>query len=360
MSTPDTAARQSALKDAFRNDFLIGAALSVGQITGNEPNSIALVKTHCNSITPENILKWEEVHPEPNRYNFDAPDRYVAFGERHGMHIIGHTLVWHWQTPGWVFADASGNPLTRNALLMRMKEHISSVMGRYKGRIHGWDVVNEAVMADGSLRKSEWLKIIGEDYIVKAFEFAREADPTAELYYNDYDYEYRPKCDAVIRLVENLQAKGCRVDGVGIQGHWFMDFPKLDELETYVRALERLKVKLMITELDIGVVPFCHLDAPKTELSSYDAEMRKQLNPYPNGLPEDVQAMQAKRYAELFAFFRRHRDAFKRITFWGVHDAQTWRSYLPIGGRSEHPLLFDQHCRPKPALDAILKVGQAG
>ena len=347
-----------ALKDVFKGAFHIGAALSVDQICGKEPAAMAVVEKHFNSITPENMLKWEEVHPEPNRYNFDAPDRYVAFGEKHKMHIIGHNLVWHWQIPDWAFQDAAGKPLGRDALLARMKEHIFTVMGRYRGRIHGWDVVNEAFMADGSWRKSKWFEIIGEDYIEKAFEFAHQADPQAELYYNEYDYEYRPKVDSVIRLIKRLQAKAIRVDGIGIQGHWFLDFPRIEEIEAYVLALAELKVKLMITELDIGVVPFIHLDSPKADISSFDAETQKKLNPYPNGLTEAAQQQLAKRYADLFSFFLKHRDKFKRVTFWGVHDGQTWRSYLPITGRTEHPMLFERACRPKPALDAVIKVAR--
>jgi endo-1,4-beta-xylanase len=346
------------LKDLFKDDFLIGAAISADQITGREPDAIALVRKHCSSVTPENVLKWEEVHPEPGRFNFDVPDRYVEFGEKNGMFIVGHCLVWHYQTPDWVFKDASGRPMTREALIERMRDHISTVVGRYKGRIHGWDVVNEAVMADGSFRKSGWHEIIGEDYVRMAFEFARQADPDAELYYNEYDLEYRPKTEAVVRLVRNLQAKGVRVDGVGIQGHWFLDFPAMDLLGEYVRALALLEVPLMITELDIGVVPFVHLDDAITDLASLDAETRKKLNPYPDGLPEAVGRQQAGRYGELFAFFKKNRDKFGRVTLWGVHDAQSWRSYLPIRGRADYPLLLDRDCRPKPAFDAIVRVGQ--
>lgn len=366
MNTPDQTvpadraecAGQTALKDVFKDDFSIGAALSVDQILGKEPDAIALVEKHFNTITPENILKWEEVHPEPDRYNFEAPDRYVAFGEKHKMQIIGHTLVWHYQTPDWVFQDPSAKPLSREALLERMKDHIFTVMGRYRGRIHGWDVVNEAIMADGSFRKSKWLDIIGEDYVLKAFEFARQADPHAQLYYNEYDYEFRPKCEGVIRLIKNLQAKGVRVDGVGIQGHWFVDFPRIDEIEAYVLALAQLGVKLMITELDIGVLPFYAVDTPKVDLSSFDAETQKKYNPYPNGLPDAVQKNLAKRYADLFSLFRKNRDKFSRVTFWGVHDGQSWRNYLPITGRTDYPMLFDRRCQPKPAFNAVVKAAQ--
>ena len=347
---------QPALKDVFKNDFYIGAALSLNQISGNEPDAIALVEKHFNTITPENILKWEEVHPEPNQYNFEPVDRYVAFGEQHKMHIIGHTLVWFHQTPDWVFQDEAGRSLSREALLERMKDHIFTVMGRYKGRIHGWDVVNEAVMADGTLRQNKWLEIIGEDYILKAFEYARQADPDCELYYNEYDFEHRPKCEGVIRLIKNLQSQGVRIDGVGIQGHWFLDYPRIEEIESYILALSNLGIKLMITELDVGVLPFYPVDSKVVDITSFDLETQKKFNPYPDVLPDSVQKDLASRYTELFSLFLKHRDKFSRITFWAVHDGQSWRSYLPITGRTDYPMLFDSQCKPKPAFGAIVKI----
>jgi endo-1,4-beta-xylanase len=345
------------LKDVFEDDFRVGVALSLDQISGNEPNAIALVEKHFNSITPENILKWEEVHPEPNKYNFDPADRYVAFGEKHKMHVVGHTLVWHFQTPDWVFRDESGNPMGRDALLRRMKEHISTVVGRYKGRIHGWDVVNEAIASDGQFRKSKWLEIIGEDYVLKAFEYARQADPSAQLYYNEYDYELQAKCDGVIRLIKNLQSRGVRLDGLGIQGHWFLDYPHVEEIESYILALSKLGVKLMITELDVGVLPFYPVDAQAVDISSFDAEWQKKNNPYPDGLPDSVQRDLADRYAHLFSLFHKHRDKISRVAFWAVHDGQSWRSYLPIRGRTDYPMLFDRNCEPKRAFNAVLNVG---
>ncbi len=351
---------QPVLKDVFQDDFYIGVALNIEQICGKEPEAMDLVARHFNSITPENIMKWEEIHPEPERYNFEASDQYVAFGEKHNMHIIAHVLVWHDQTPDWVFQDESGNPLSQAALLERMKEHIFTVMGHYKGRVHGWDVVNEAIIKDGSFRKSKWLKIIGEDYVQKAFEFAREADPEAELYYNEFDYEFGPKTEGVIRLIQNLQSNGVRVDGIGIQGHWFLDYPKMDLLEAYIKNLSSLGVKLMITELDVGVLPFYPVDSTVVPLSSFDAEKQKEINPYPDSLPDTAHKDLAQRYAELLSFFRKHRDLFGRITFWAVHDGQSWRNYWPITGRSDYPMLFDRHCQRKPAFDAVVQTVQGG
>ena len=356
----DSNIENAALKDAFKNNFYIGVALSLDQILGKEPKTIEIVEKHFNSITPENILKWEEVHPEPNRYNFEAVDRFVEFGEKNKMHIIGHTLVWFHQTPDWVFQDEAGKSLSRDALLERMKDHIFRVMGRYKGRIHGWDVVNEAISQDGQFRKSKWFEILGEDHIIKAFEYAHQADPDAELYYNEYDFEIKSKCEGVIRLIKNLQSEGIRLEGIGIQGHWFLDYPNIEDIENYVLALSDLGVNLMITELDVSALPFYPVDSQAVDISSFDTELRKKYNPYTHDLPESVQQDLANRYAGLFSLFLKHREKFSRVTFWAVHDRQSWRNYLPIRGRTDYPMLFDRNCKPKPALDAIIKIANVG
>jgi endo-1,4-beta-xylanase len=356
----DSNIENAALKDAFKNNFYIGVALSLDQILGKEPKTIEIVEKHFNSITPENILKWEEVHPEPNRYNFEAVDRFVEFGEKNKMHIIGHTLIWFHQTPDWVFQDETGKSLSRGELLERMKDHIFTVMGRYKGRIHGWDVVNEAISQDGQFRKSKWFEILGEDHIIKAFEYAHQADPDAELYYNEYDFEIKSKCEGVIRLIKNLQSKGIRLEGIGIQGHWFLDYPNIEDIENYVLALSDLGVNLMITELDVSALPFYPVDSQAVDISSFDTELRKKYNPYTHDLPESVQQDLANRYAGLFSLFLKHREKFSRVTFWAVHDRQSWRNYLPIRGRTDYPMLFDRNCKPKPALDAIIKIANVG
>jgi endo-1,4-beta-xylanase len=351
--------KQPALKNVFKDDFYIGAALSDSQLRGEDPDGITLAERHFNSIVPENILKWEEVHPEPDKYNFEPADRFVAFGEKNKMFMVGHTLVWFYQTPDWVFEDDSGKPLSREALLARMKDHIFTVMGRYKGRIHGWDVANEAIIDDGKFRENKWWKIIGEDYLQKAFEYAREADPDAELYYNEYDLVKPLKREAVIRLMCELQSKGIHIDGIGIQGHWFLDYPSIREIEAAILALSRLDIKLMVTELDVSVLPFYPVDSQAVDLSSFDSETQKRYNAYTEGLPDSVQKDLAKRYAELFSLFHLHRDKFSRITFWAVHDGQSWRSYLPIRGRTDYPMLFNRKCEPKPAFYAVVKTGKS-
>jgi endo-1,4-beta-xylanase len=349
---------QKGLKDIFKGDFNVGVALNQNQIYGKEPSSDTIVQKHFNSITPENILKWEEVHPAFGRYDFEAVDHFVEYGEKRGLQMIGHTLIWFHQTPEWVFEDESGKALSRKALLERMKDHIFTVMGRYKGRIHGWDVVNEAIVPDGQFRKCKWLEIIGEDYILKAFEYAHQADPNAELYYNDYNYHRDHQCESVVKLIQNLQSKGIRVDGIGIQGHWGLDYPSREEIENVIRTLSKLGIKLMITELDVTVLPFAE-EYLNISISSLSPEVQKKINPYVSGVPDSVLKEQANRYAEFVSIFLNHRDKFKRLTFWGINDTQSWRHNWPVIGRTDYPLLFNHRYEPKPALDAIVNLKMA-
>jgi len=344
---------QTALKDAFKNSFRIGAALNRSHFTGENAPGAALIKAHFNSITPANVLKWERVHPKPDTFAFQDPDRYVAFGEKNSMFIIGHTLVWHSQTPRWVFQDARGNPLTRDALLQRMREHILTVVGRYKGRIAGWDVVNEALDEDGSLRQSPWLKIIGEDYIEKAFEYAHQADPGAELYYNDYSLANEAKRKGAVELIRKLKARGVPVTGVGLQGHLKMDWPSIEQEDATILAFSQLGVTVCITELDVDVLPAA--TERQTADVSLNVEARAKLNPYPEGLPDVIQQALARRYADLFGVFVKYRGTITRVTFWGVTDADSWLNNWPVRGRTNYPLLFDRKGQPKPAFNAVVR-----
>jgi len=347
-----------SLKDVYQRAFLVGAAINSDQFTERDARGAALIKQQFNSITPENVLKWERVHPKPGVYDFDLPDQYVAFGEKNHMRIIGHTLVWHNQTPRWVFEDDQGSPVDRETLLSRMREHIQRVVGRYKGRISGWDVVNEALSEDGTLRESPWLKIIGEDYIARAFEFAHEADPQAELYYNDYSLENGAKRNGAIDLIRKLQAEGVPVAAIGIQGHDKLDWPSIDQEDAAITAFAKLGVKVNITELDIDVLPRATREQG-AEVTLH-SESKERLNPYSAGLPDSVQQALAQRYAGLFRVFLKHRDVITRVTFWGVTDGDSWLNNWPVEGRTSYPLLFDRNARPKPAFDAVLQAAKEG
>ena len=253
--TDANAQQQPTLKDAYKGCFLVGAALNPAQFSGEDSREDALVKSQFNTISPENVLKWEVVHPHPGIYDFSLADKYVEFGQQNHMFIIGHNLVWHSQVPQWVFEDKNHNPVGRKVLLKRMRDHIRNVVGRYKGRINGWDVVNEALNEDGTLRQSPWMKIIGDDYIEQAFRYAHEADPQAQLYYNDYSLENEAKRKGALELVRKLKANGVSITGVGLQDHVQMDWPKADQIDATITEFGKLGVKVMITELDVDVLP---------------------------------------------------------------------------------------------------------
>jgi endo-1,4-beta-xylanase len=351
-----SAQRAPTLKDAFAGVFRVGAALNANQFTERDAKGAALVKAQFNTTTPENVLKWEVVHPQPDKYDFTQSDQYVAFGEANGMFIVGHTLVWHSQTPRWVFQDASGAPLSRDALLARMRDHIHAVVGRYKGRVKGWDVVNEALNEDGTMRRSPWLTIIGDDFIAKAFEYAHEADPAAELYYNDYNLEVAAKRNGAADLVKRLKAQGIPIAAVGSQTHEKLyNTGTAAKLDTTLSVLGALGVKVNITELDVDVLPAA------TQNSTADVGVTAQqgvsaaVNPYVTGLPDAVQQALAQRYAALFRVFLKHRGTIDRVTFWGVGDGDSWLNNWPMRGRTNYPLLFDRQDSPKAAFDAVLQ-----
>jgi endo-1,4-beta-xylanase len=341
------------LKDAYKDAFLVGAAVNAAQFTGQDARGAALVQAQFNAITPENALKWANIHPRLDTYSFELPDKYVAFGERYHMFIVGHCLVWHNQIPSDVFHDARGNLVTRKVLLKRMRDHIHTVVGRYKGRIKSWDVVNEALNDDGSLRQTPWLKIIGKDYIAKAFQYAHETDPQAELTYNDYSLENEPKRNGAIALVKELKRKKVPVTSVGLQGHDSLSWPSADQEDATIEAFGNLGVRVIVSELDIDVLPTAVAEGNADVNAHVTAETN--LNPYAGELPDSVQELLEKRYGELFVVFLRHRDVVQRVTFWGVTDGDSWKNDWPVRGRTNYPLLFDRNGQPKPAFGAVIR-----
>ena len=344
-----TADAPAALKDVAPPTLKIGVALNQSLSDQRDAAGVSLVVRQFNQISPENLLKWESVHPGPDRYNFEPADRYVEFGHSHGMFVVGHVLLWHQQTPAWVFAGEAGAKVTREALLARLKDHITTVAGRYRGKIGGWDVVNEALEDDGTLRHTPWRDGIGDDFIEKAFEYAHAADPDAELYYNDFNLWKPAKRDAAIRLVQGLKAKGLRVDGIGEQGHWGIDEPPLQAIDETLAAIEAAGVHPLITELDMDVLPR-DPDMWGADLSK-KMQIKAATNIYPDGLPDAMQQKLARRYADVFALFLKH--GVRRATLWGLTDGMSWLNNFPIPGRVNYPLLWDRNLKPKPAFDAV-------
>lgn len=344
------------LKEAFKDDFYIGVALNVDQILGNtDEKTQTTIQNQFSSTVSENCLKSMFIQPREGEFFFDEADAYVNYGEAHDMFIVGHALVWHSQAPDWIFVDEEGNDVSREVLIDRMRNHIFTLAGRYKGRIDGWDVVNEAISdnPDEYLRPSKWQQIIGDDFLELAFQFASEAAPEAELYYNDYNMHTPKKRNDAVKLIKNLQSKGIKISGVGMQAHYGLDTP-LEGVDSSIVAFAELEIKVMVTELDITILPFPSDDATAEVSTSF--EYQQEFNPYADGLPADVAAEHAKKYKDLFAIYLKHKDDISRVTFWGLNDGYSWRNDWPIAGRTDYCLLFDRENEPKAAYNAILSL----
>jgi len=342
----------TTLKDAYKPYFKIGVAINERQFDERDPTAAAIIASQFNTISPENALKWESIHPRLDTFNFTPADHYVSFGEKNRMFIVGHCLIWHSQVPKWVFEDAEGKPLTREALLERMHDHIRTVVGRYKGRIGGWDVVNEAINDDGTMRQSPWFRIIGEDFIEKAFQYAHEADPSAELYYNDYSLENDAKRRGALALIRKLKTDGVPITGIGLQGHVKIDSPSAQKEAKTIEDFAALGIRVNISELDVDVLPRT-TRSDSADVSTIAAGSAA-ANPYTAGLPEEQQQALARRYAELFNVFLQHHKSMGRVTLWGLSDANTWLNNFPTRGRTNYPLLFDREMKSKPAFTSVL------
>ncbi|UWY27708.1 endo-1,4-beta-xylanase [Flavobacterium sp. TR2] len=339
----------ASLKDAYKDDFYIGTALSVDQIEEKDKKVDSLIRKEFNAITAENIMKSMFTHPQKDKYDFTLSDKFVAYGEKNKMFIHGHTLIWHSQLAPWM--EKIADSIEMKAF---MQDHITTIVSKYKGRINSWDVVNEALNEDGTLRQSVFLKALGEKYLVNAFKLAAKADPKAELYYNDYNIEEPAKRAGAIALIKKIKAEGGKVYGVGIQGHWRLESPSIEEIEKSILEYSALGLKVAFTELDITVLP------NPWDLKGADVNQKfegnAKMNPYPERLPDSVQTQLAERYASIFKLFLKHKDKISRVTFWGVHDGQSWLNDWPIKGRTNYPLPFDKQLKHKPAYDSILNL----
>lgn len=351
------ALRSTGLAALYADDFLLGTVLSAWTFEKKDTALLDIIKREFNAVTPENAMKWEEIRPQLDNWQWAIADQMVDFATRHKMHMVGHTLVWHSQVPPQVFLDNKGQPLERDALLKIMKGHIETLVGRYKGRIATWDVVNEAFEDDGKLRQTSWLKGIGEDYLDHAFRFAHEVDPQAHLIYNDYNTFVPAKRDAIAAMARKLKGRGVPIHGLGMQGHIGIGRPELSELEQTIEAFADAGMRVHVTELDVDVLPSVW------EMSAEIAnrfEYKPEMDPYRDGFPQEMEEKLAERYEALFKIFLKHRDKIDRVTFWGTSDGASWLNGFPIPGRTNYPLLFNRQLDPKPAYTRLsaLKLGK--
>lgn len=323
------------LKDYYKDYFLMGAAVTPRSLHGEDS---ALLVNHFNSLTAENAMKMGPIHPKENEYFWKDADSIVAFAKKHGMKMRGHTLCWHTQAPNWIFKTEKGDTVTKEVLLQRLKDHITTVVNRYKDHIYGWDVVNEVIDDRDSIfyRNSAWYKICGEDFILKAFEYAHAADPKAILFYNDYNTENPKKREKIYQMVKKLKEAGIPIHGVGLQGHWSINNPSQEELEKSIQMFSSLGLQVQVTELDVSVY------AGRQGGQIIQGQQRDTTSTF---TPE-MEQLQREKYKMAFEVFRKYRDKITGVTFWNVSDRFSW---LDRRGRKNYPLLFDVNRQPKKA-----------
>ncbi|WP_276366623.1 endo-1,4-beta-xylanase [Chryseolinea sp. H1M3-3] len=338
---PKAADPDKGLKDYYQSFFPMGVAIRPQSVSGPEA---ALILKHFSSITAENAMKMGPIHPKENEFFWKDADVIADFAQANKLKLRGHTLCWHNQTPNWLFKDDQGKDVTKEVLLKRLKEHITAVVTRYKGKIYAWDVVNEVIDDDDSkyFRESPWYKIAGEEFVEKAFLYAHEADPNALLFYNDYNTESAGKRDRIYKMLKGLLEKKVPIHGVGLQAHWSIFSPTEDELRQSIEKFSSLGLQLQFTELDISVY--------QSEHSRRDRRADES-----DVLTPEMEAKQIEQYKMAFKLFREYKDKITGVTFWNVSDKSTWLDNFPVRGRKNYPLLFDQNYNPKKAYWEVVR-----
>lgn len=331
---------EKGLAETYESYFPIGVALSPRSLDNKD--TILIVK-EFNSVTGENVMKMGPIHPEEGRYNWEQSDQLVEFAQRNGMKVRGHALCWHEQAPDWMFVDDKGNQVSKDVLLARLKDHIQTIVSRYKGKIYAWDVVNEAIADDSTklLRNSKWYQICGDDFIVKAFEYAHEADPEAQLFYNDYNADWPEKRDRIHQMVGDMIERGVPIHGIGMQGHWSLNNPTDTELRDAIQKYASLGMDIQITELDVSIYP-------------WEKNRRERRPDESDELSPEVAKKQYERYQSFFEIFRENDEVITGVTFWGLTDAHSWLANYPVEGRRNYPLLFDHDGEKKKAYAGVV------
>lgn len=343
---------KESLADHFEGLFYVGAALNEDTILDLDNKSKAIVSKEFNSISPENSLKWMFVQPEYNQFNFKVADDYVKYGIENNMYVVGHALIWHSQLSEFVSSIED-----KNKFYQVVENHINKLVSRYKNKIDAWDVVNEAFNEDGTLRESVFFNNMGKNYIQEVFKLASQADPNADLIYNDYNLYKTEKRKAILKMVQSIKSKGVKISGIGVQAHWDLNSPSIKEIEQIILDISNIGCSVSFTELDISVLPSpWELVGAEVNQNFTQFEGDKRMNPYPKDLPEFLSIKLAKRYQDIFNLFVKHKDKISRVTFWGVSDKHSWLNDWPIKGRTNYPLLFDKNYQTKQAYKSLIEI----
>lgn len=336
---PASSRDQKGLKDFYKDYFSIGVAVNPRDLRSDEAN---LILQQFNSLTAENSMKMGPIHPEESRYDWRDSDSIVNFAQQHGLKVRGHNLLWHQQTPRWLFRDTLAHTnVSKEVLFQRLKDHINTVVKRYKGKIYAWDVVNEVIADDSAtyFRSTQWTQICGEEFVEKAFEYAHAADPDAILFYNDYNTENPVKREKIYRMLKRMLAAKIPVHGVGLQAHWSINNPTREELEKSIQLFSSLGLQIQFTELDVSV----YAGRQGGQLIQGQAQTAV--------LTPEMEQKQLEKYKMIFEVFRKYKKEITGVTFWNISDKYSW---LDGRGRKNFPLLFDQNLRPKKAYQEVV------
>jgi GH35 family endo-1,4-beta-xylanase len=335
-----------SLKDAYKDYFTIGVAVNQNNI--NDPAQSEIVKKQFNSVTAENDWKPGEIHPKEGVWNFEKADKIANFCRENGIKMRGHCLCWHSQFADWMFTDKKGKPVKKEVFYERLRDHIHTVVNRYKDVVYAWDVVNEAMADDGRpfefvdgkmvpaspYRQSRHFKLCGDEFIAKAFEFAREADPTGVLIYNDYSCVDNGKRERIYEMVKKMKDAGVPIDGIGMQGHYNIYFPDEDQLEKAIQRFSEIVNIIHITELDLRT---------NTESGGQLRFSRGEAKPQ----APYIATLQEDQYNRLFKIFRKYKNVIKNVTFWNLSDKDSWL------GLGNHPLPIDENLKAKRSFQVI-------
>lgn len=357
-ATSAFAEQELSLKEAFADKFTMGTALHGGILSDPNHSALKIVKKHFGVLTPANAMKWGPMQPSPDEFNLEPIETIIEIAETNQMDLVGHTLFWHSQTPDWLFEDDQGNPVSRTQLLDRMRERARMMAETFGDRIKIWDVVNESIERDGTWRQSKFQQIIGDDFTEQAFRIAMEELPQDAFFlYNDYGMTDPGRRDAVVSMVKDFQSKGIKIDGIGMQGHWGMDYPNTQAIVDSFEAFASTGLPIHITELDID---FLGKDvAFGANVDIRRVKSNPQNNPYPDGkLPSAEEERFAKRYAEIFEILVDHADKIDRVTFWGVTDGDSWLNNFPVRGRTNFAMLFNREYEARPALKSVIETAK--
>ena len=325
-------------KDTYKDYFTVGVAVNMRNVS--DPDQIALIKKNFNSITAENDMKPVSLQPREGEWNWENADKIANFCRENNIPLRGHCLCWHSQFADWMFVDEKGNDVPKEVFYERLRTHIHAVVNRYKDVVYAWDVVNEA-MADGDGRMNPWtrevpspyrqsrhFKLCGDEFIAKAFEFAREADPDALLFYNDYNAADPAKRDRIYNMVKKMKDAGVPIDGIGMQGHYNIYGPAMADVEAAIQKYSTIVDQIHFTELDIRI---------NEEMGGQLRFSRGEVKP----VPEHVKVLHEAQYADLFKLFRKYRNVITNVTFWNLSDRDSWL------GQNNYPLPFDKDYKPK-------------